>query len=195
MFLEGERVRLRAAEPEDAPMFAAWINDPEIRHLVGGAAYQYSLVAEEEAIRARRTSDWEHGVWFAIEATGGAVGEASRLIGNLDLRGLDAESRRGEIGMLIGDPEYWSRGYGSDALRTVCRWAFAELDLHRIELTVGSYNPRAQRAYEKVGFVVEGRMREHRYIAGRYYDTIVMGLLRGEFEANEARAALDPGAR
>ena len=182
MFLEGERVRLRADEPEDAPAFAAWINDPEIRHLVGGAAYQYSLVAEEEAIRARRVSDWEHGVWFAIEATDGGHGAAPRLIGNLDLRKLDAESRRGEIGMLIGDRAYWDAGYGSDALRTVCRWAFADLDLHRIELTVAAYNPRARCAYEKVGFVVEGRMREHRYIAGRYHDTIVMGLLRSEFE-------------
>lgn len=182
MFLEGERVRLRAVEPEDAPAFAAWINDPELRHLVGGSAYQYSLVAQQEAIRARRSSDWEHGVWFAIEATDGGSGEAPRLIGNLDLRALSAESRRGEIGMLIGDRAYWGRGYGSEALRLLCRWASSDLDLHRIELTVGAYNPRAQRAYENVGFVVEGRMREHRYIAGRYHDTVVMGLLRGEFE-------------
>ncbi|MEX2229708.1 MAG: GNAT family protein [Dehalococcoidia bacterium] len=180
MFLEGERVRLRAVEPEDAPAFAAWINDPEIRHLLGGPAYQYSLVAEEEAIRARRTSDWERGIWFALEATDG---EAPRLIGNMDLRRLNAEARRGEVGMLIGDRAYWNRGYGSDALRTLCRWAFADLDLHRIELSVAEYNPRARRAYEKVGFAIEGRLREHRYIAGRYHDTIVMGLLRRDFEA------------
>lgn len=191
MFLEGERVRLRPVEPADGPAFAGWINDPELRHFVGGPAYQYSLAAEEEAIRARRTSDWEHGIWFAIEATDGpgdSHGDARagpRLIGSLDLRQLNAESRRAEIGMMIGDRGYWNRGYGSDALRTLCRWAFSSLDLHRIELMVQEYNPRAQRAYEKVGFVVEGRMREHRYVAGRYYDTLIMGLLRREFEAHE----------
>lgn len=187
MFLEGERVRLRPVEPRDATTFVSWINDPEIRHLVGGAAYQFSLAAEEEVIRARSASDWDHGVWLAIEAVDGTAADGGmQLIGNMDLRGLNAEARRGEIGMMIGDRAYWNRGYGSDALRTLCRWAFAELDLHRLELTVSAYNPRAQRAYEKVGFVVEGRRREHLYIAGRYHDTLVMGLLRHEFADGKA---------
>ncbi len=182
--LEGERVRLRPLELSDAERFRVWFSDPEFFHYLAGAAYQLSLAAEEEFIRARQTNDWEHGVALAIEAMD--VADAPVLIGSLELRDLHPESRHGEIGILIGEREYWDRGYGADVMRTICRFGFEELDLHRIELTVAAYNPRAQRCYEKVGFVVEGRKREHRYVNGRYYDTLVMGLLRSEFEAREA---------
>jgi RimJ/RimL family protein N-acetyltransferase len=181
--LEGERIRLRPLELADAERMQGWINDPEIRRYIGGIDYQYSLPAEEDYIRGMQQNDWEHGLHFAIETTD--TGEPGH-IGSVDLRNLHAEARSGEIGIMIGAREYWDRGYGTDVVRTICRFGFEDLDLHRIELTVAAYNPRAQRVYENVGFVVEGRMREHRYIAGRYHDTLVMGLLRRDFEAREA---------
>jgi RimJ/RimL family protein N-acetyltransferase len=185
MFLAGERTRLRPADLADAPRFQDWINDPEIARYLGGPGYQFSLAAERAFVEAHTVNDWDHGIFLAIEATDAV---APVLIGSIDLRALDPIARRGEIGMVIGDRDYWSRGFGSDALRTMCRFGFNELDLHRIELNVADFNPRAQRAYEKVGFTVEGRLREHRYAAGRYYDTLVMGLLRDDFLArDEAR--------
>ena len=90
------------------------------------------------------------------------MSETSRSRSTVELRDLSAEARRAVIGILIGEREYWSRGYGEDAVRTICRYGLSELDLHRIGLAVAAFNPRAQRRYEKVGFVVEGRMREHR---------------------------------
>ena len=178
--LEGERVRLRPAELADAERNRRWINDPEVHHYLGGAAYQFSLAAEEEFLRTKLTNDWEHGLFLAIEAL-----DDGAHVGNVELRALHAESRHGEIGMLIGERARWDRGYGEDALRTICRFGFDELDLHRIELTVAAYNPRAQRCYEKVGFVVEGRKLEHRYAGGQYHDTLIMGLLRRDFAARE----------
>jgi RimJ/RimL family protein N-acetyltransferase len=186
MFLEGDRVRLRPADLDDAPRLAGWINDPGIAHYLGGPARQFSLAAERAFVASKSANDGEHGLFLVIEATDGPAPVA---IGTIELRRLEPVARRGEVGMLIGERDYWSRGFGSDALRTLCRFGFAELDLHRIELTVASYNPRAQRAYAKVGFVEEGRLREHRYAAGRYYDTLVMGLLREGFEAREAARA------
>jgi RimJ/RimL family protein N-acetyltransferase len=183
MFIEGERIRLRPALLEDAARFVEWINDTEVRHLIGGQPYQISLGQEEEFIRSKTTNDWEHGVFVVIEATDGAEPVA---IGSIELRKLEAESRKGEIGMMVGDRAFWDRGYGTEALRTFCRWAFATLDLHRLELAVMDFNPRARRAYEKVGFAVEGRRREDTYLAGRYHDSIEMGLLRREFDAREA---------
>ncbi|MBM3140210.1 MAG: GNAT family N-acetyltransferase [Chloroflexi bacterium] len=190
MFLEGERVRLRPAEVTDTPRFLPWINDPEVRHLLGAAAYQYSLAAEEEFIRSRQENSWEAGVFLVIEAMD--ADDEPRTIGNLEARRLHAESRHAEIGILIGDREYWGRGYGEDAMRTLCRFLFEELDLHRVYLSVLEFNPRARRSYEKVGFVEEGRKREHAFIAGRYYDVIEMGLLRREFEAREAARPAAP---
>lgn len=89
-------------------------------------------------------------------------------------------------GIVIGEKEYWNRGYGSDALRTLLRFAFEELNLHRVFLHVFDFNERAIRCYEKVGFRHEGRLRQARFTEGRYVDELVMAVLREEWE--EARA-------
>lgn len=188
MFLEGERVRLRPRELADAPSYQRWVNDIEIRRLIGGVPYQMSLPAEEEWVRGGLVNDFAHGLNLAIEATDEAE---PVLIGTIDLRDLSAVARHGEIGILIGERAYWNRGYGEDAVRTICRYGFDDLDLHRVSLTVAAYNPRAQRAYEKVGFILEGRLRDDRYIAGQYHDTLVMGMLRSDFEAREAERAAE----
>ena len=184
MFLEGERTRLRPPDLSEAPRFLQWVTDTEVRHLIGGTAYPMTLAAEEEWLRSKSDISWDNGMFLAIDAidaTDGVEGDPVH-IGSIELRKLHAEARSGEVGMLIGDRAFWGRGYGTDALRTLCRFAFEELDLRRLQLEVAAYNPRAQRAYEKVGFVVEGCLRQDSYIAGRYYDTFVMGLLRDEFE-------------
>jgi RimJ/RimL family protein N-acetyltransferase len=194
MFLEGDRVRLRPFELADAATFQAWINDVDVARLVGRVPFQASIPAEEQFIRGGIVNDWEHGIHLAIEAIDG---EEPVLIGTIDLRDLHPVARHGEIGILVGERAYWNRGFGSDAVRTICRYGFEDMDLHRISLTVAAYNPRAQRAYEKVGFVIEGRLRDHRYAAGRYHDTLVMGLLRTDFEAREAERLVSkdaPGA-
>ncbi len=183
MFLEGERVRLRPFDLADAPTTRRWVDDAEIVRLTGGVPYPFSLAAEEAAIRNEQTNDWDHGVHLVVEATGG---EIPTPIGTISLRNLHAAHRRALLGVLIGEREYWNRGYGEDAVRTICRYGFEDLDLHRIGLEVGAFNRRAVRCYEKVGFTIEGTLREHWYIAGRYRDVLWMGLLREEFEAREA---------
>jgi RimJ/RimL family protein N-acetyltransferase len=182
--IAGERVRLAPLGLEAAETLRGWVNDPDTRHMSGGAAYQISLAAEEEWLRGRQEISWKNGICLGIEALD--VPGAPMLIGNIELRHLHAEARSGNVGMLIGPPEYRGRGYGSEALRLLCRFAFDELDLHRVDLAVFDFNVRAQRAYLKVGFVEEGRRRDAVYLAGRYYDELVMGLLRDDFEAAEA---------
>lgn len=179
--ITGERVRLAPVGMEAAEMLRGWVNDPDTRHLSGGAAYQVSLAAEEEWLRGKQEISWQNGILLGIEATD--VPASPLLIGTIELRQLHPEARSGSIGMLIGPPEYRGRGYGTEALRLLCRFAFGEMDLHRLDLAVFDFNERARRAYLNVGFVEEGRRREAVYLAGRYYDEIVMGLLRDDFEA------------
>lgn len=88
--------------------------------------------------------------------------------------------RRAELGIALGDKAYWDGGYGTDTMRTLCRFGFEEMNLHRIELWVFEENVRAQHVYQKVGFTVEGRLRDAMYKAGHYQDGILMGLLEGE---------------
>jgi RimJ/RimL family protein N-acetyltransferase len=95
---------------------------------------------------------------------------------------MSAEDRRGELGILIGEKDYWGKGYGTDAIVTVLRFAFEAMNLHRVWLTTGENNPRAFACYRRCGFREEGRLRQDRYLGGRYWDTVVMGVLRQEFE-------------
>jgi RimJ/RimL family protein N-acetyltransferase len=91
------------------------------------------------------------------------------------------ENRNARLGIMIGDKSYWSQGYGTDAMLTLLRFGFEEMNLNRIDLTVDAENARAIRCYQKCGFVGEGRLREARYQRGKYGDQLVMSVLRDEF--------------
>ncbi len=81
---------------------------------------------------------------------------------------------------MIGEKDCWSKGYGTDAVRTLVRFAFEEMNLNRVMLHAYAFNERAVAAYGKAGFVEEGRMRQFHYAEGVYHDAIVMGVVRGE---------------
>ena len=80
----------------------------------------------------------------------------------------------------IGDKDYWGRGYGREAVSLLLDYAFRVRNLRRVWLEVHAANERAIRAYKACGFVEEGRMREHVWLAGRYVDNVIMGVLREE---------------
>ncbi len=90
----------------------------------------------------------------------------------------------------IGERDYWGKGYGTDAMRLTLRYAFDELDLHRVTLTVWGVNERAIRSYEKAGFRREGVQRETMQREGRRVDTVVMGVLRDEFKILSAESGI-----
>src|SRR5262249_36492363 len=111
---------------------------------------------------------------------GVAIRESGDLIGYVALREQDAASRHAKLSLRLGEPGEWGKGYGGEATRLLLRHAFATLNLHRVWLHVSAENTRAQRLYERLGFVREGVLRQHRFTEGRWRDTIVMGLLEGE---------------
>jgi RimJ/RimL family protein N-acetyltransferase len=87
------------------------------------------------------------------------------------------------VGISIGEREFWDKGYGTDAMRVLLRYAFSELNLHRVSLTVFEYNPRAIRSYETAGYKVEGRERKFLKRGGKRWDMLYMGILRQEWQA------------
>jgi RimJ/RimL family protein N-acetyltransferase len=175
----GERVRLVPADDSMVEQFQSWVGDTDTRHLIGGAAYPISMEAEREFIRGRQQVGWDSGVFMAVEAIDRPE---PLLIGSVELRHFHAEARLCDVGILIGDPAHRGGGYGTEAMRLACRFAFEEVGMERVELSTFDFNTRAVRSYEKVGFVVEGRKRRAAYLGGRYYDEIMMGLLREEFQ-------------
>jgi RimJ/RimL family protein N-acetyltransferase len=106
-----------------------------------------------------------------------------RLVGDIDLSGINWTSGDSWVGIGIGQREDWGKGYGTEAMQLILRYAFQELNLRRVSLTVFEYNPRGIRSYLKAGFREEGRQRHFLHRAGRRWDMVFMGILRSEWEA------------
>jgi RimJ/RimL family protein N-acetyltransferase len=170
--IRGAKIALRALEPTDAEHCHRWINDPEVTQTLG-MGYPLSLAQEQEWVTQKRDPAKE--VRLMIETLDGTP------IGSCGLSVGDAPSRAGCLGISIGEKAYWSQGYGTDAMLTLCNFGFNQMGLHRIWLHVFPYNPRGIRCYEKCGFQHEGRLREAHFKHGQYQDVLVMGLLEGEF--------------
>ena len=178
--LEGERVRLRPIELEDAGRLHAWFNDAEVIGNLSGR-YPISLAYEERWIR-ERTQDATR-MFLAIETSEG------RHIGTIGLYDMRIEDRNAALSITIGEKECWSKGYGADAIRTLLRFAFHEMGLHRVWLTTLDFNQRAIACYLKCGFRHEGRLRQDVFRHGRYRDFVLMGILRDEVEDQQAKGA------
>ena len=106
-------------------------------------------------------------------------------IGNIGLHEIDYKDGKATLGIMIGEKGCWDQGYGTDAVRALLRFAFQELNLHRVSLEVFDFNERAIRCYEKCGFRKEGVLRESVFRSGRYQNEILMSILRQEFEGDK----------
>ena len=123
---EGQLVRLRAREPGDEPMLYRWFNDPEVtEHLT--VRYPLSHAQERAFIESAATISYDHAS-FAVETI-----TEGRLIGGVGLEKTSPESRRGTLGIALGDKQFWNGGYGTDTMRVICRFGFESMNLHRIE--------------------------------------------------------------
>jgi RimJ/RimL family protein N-acetyltransferase len=178
-WIAGNRVVLRAWERDDVRVAweAAQTADALGQRLRDWHEPPKSLHQMEQDFDAALAEPDPEVVRMIIEADGHAVGD-------IDLFHMDQRNRNALIGIGIWRPEDRGRGYGADAMAALMRWAFRHQNLHRIELSVEPENP-AVRLYEKLGFSVEGRRREHHYDDGCYRDELIMGILRRDFEARE----------
>jgi diamine N-acetyltransferase len=177
----GKTVYLRAFDATaDAELFVEWFNDPEVTCFMR-RYLPMSLAQQVEFLRAQEGKDT--AVMLAIVRR-----EDDRLIGATGIHDIDIRNRNAWFGIAIGDKTAQGNGHGTEVTRLMMELAFRTLNLHRFYLHVYEFNERARHVYEKLGFRVEGRLRQDYYHEGRYWDTIVMGILREEWEASaEAR--------
>lgn len=181
-WLAGEKVYLRAPRDSDLRRRVHWLNDPETYTLFTGSilAQPYQLT---EAMRWLKTmeSDVTALLW-SIETTD------HRHIGDIDLHDIDSTLKMARLTILIGDREYWGKGYGTDVIRTVLRYVFSELSLESVSLRVYDFNVRAIRCYEKCGFKRVGGSADNPWASdpGQVYMTVT----RESFYANNPDASL-----
>lgn len=180
----GERIRFRALEQADVPAFQKWINDPEVRYGIG-VYLPLSMADEDEWYsNVRKRPADEHNLVIEVKESPQSNDQpAWKMIGGCGFFNLDFRNRCSEFGILIGDKTYWNLGYGTEAVRLLVKHGFQTLNLNRIYLRVLDNNPRAIRAYEKAGFIHEGRQRQAEYKNGRYFDLLVMSILKEEYQA------------
>jgi RimJ/RimL family protein N-acetyltransferase len=174
-FLIGTKIYLRPLERTDAPVIAPWFNDPDVRRTV--LAYRpLNLRAEEELID-KLTQDEQ------VIVLGIVVPPADLLIGVTGLHHIDFKNRHAAFGIVIGDKAAWGKGYGTEATRLIVQHAFETVNLNRVWLHVYEFNERGIRTYERVGFQKEGVLRQETFREGRYWNTLLMAILREEWEA------------
>jgi RimJ/RimL family protein N-acetyltransferase len=178
----GQLVRLAAANSEkDAETMARWSRNSEFLRLMDSEPVMpRSVQQEKENIAGWMEHERPNSFGFAIRALAD-----DRLIGFVGLGGINWMNGDCFVGIGIGEPEDWGKGYGTDAMRLILRYAFTELNLHRVSLGVYAYNSRGIRSYEKAGFVVEGRARQVVQREGRRWDEVSMGILRQEWERKQ----------
>ena len=169
---EGKLVRLRALESSDIAPSHEFVNNYEtMRGVTSGMLYPSSF--EDETRWANGQSSYTHGEYqFGVETLKDGV-----FIGRCGFIRVDWKNRLAELGILIGDKNYRGHGFGSDAVNVLCRFGFEELNLHKVKASVFDFNEGALRAYEKCGFVREGRLKSELFREGAYHDVIEMGLL------------------
>jgi len=186
--IRGRSVYLRAPEREDVPLFVRWMNHARMTRLITRRAPLSQ--PEEERWFEGMIERQGHEAWTFVFC----LLEDERPLGTCGLFEIDRNNGSAGLGISIGDPSDWGRGWGTDAVDALVDFGFGALRLERIWLDVYDFNDRARRSYDKSGFTLEGTMRHAFYQRGRYVDTLRMAILRDEWAALERSKGweLDP---
>lgn len=170
------RLTLRPPRPGDEDDLQAIHGDPEVMRYFSEPAWSdperpAQQIAKDAAAFAARE-------YFRFAMI---LNDTGRQVGNCTLRSLHWQCRRGEVGYALGRA-HWGKGYMGEALEALLRFAFVDLDLHRLEADIDPRNAASTGAVERLGFQREGLLRERWIVGGEIFDSVVYGLLRREWE-------------
>ena len=161
-----------------------WNNDPELNRLDSEFPYEAETLGVFKR-RFERMIDHPapNSKDFEILADDGTV------IGVAYVTGISQHHRHCTLGLTIGDRNYWGKGYGRASLRTLLRYCFDELGMHRVSTEIFEYNAAWQKLVVWAGFKKEGTDREYLYRDGRYWDRHIFAILEEEYRTNLHLAA------
>jgi RimJ/RimL family protein N-acetyltransferase len=176
--LKGKSVLLRPFRRSDISYFLKWFNDPEIVQYLD-MYLPMTEMSEEKFIEELGTTRARSDVLFVIEVTDG---DLNTPIGNCGLHQINSKDHSAIFGIIIGDKDYWSKGYGVEAARLLINYGFQQLNLHRISSSAIAFNERSIKLHKKLGFREEGRLRQAMFKNGQYHDRVEFGILREEWK-------------
>lgn len=176
--LKGKKVLLRPIKRSDISLFLKWFNDPEVT--------QYLLrylpmteMAGEKWIEELATTRSQTDVVFVIETI---EGDSNIPIGNCCLYRIHPKDHTAVFVIAIGEKDYWGKGYGIEATQLLINYGFRQLNLHRISSSAIEFNERGIKLHKRLGFQKEGVRRKAIFKNGQFWDEILFGLLREEWE-------------
>lgn len=173
MNIKGKIVTLRAIEREDMELLRGMLNDPELEGKVVGWSFPVSKVAQEKWYE--RTLNDNRNLRFIITTENdGAIGLAT-------LTNIDWKNRTATHGIKLFKKEVRSKGIGTDTVMSIMRYAFDELQLHKLEGSWLPYNIPSKNMYMKLGWTVEGIKRECIFKNGKYHDLEIVGILKDDY--------------
>ena len=172
--LVGERIYLSPRSIEDAEIYTAWMNDFEVTDYTGRSSTILTLDAEKKYLENKNMN---------TDTTAFAIVDLKndKMVGTLSLENVNHANRTAVLGIFIGEPDYRSNGYGTEAIKLLLDFGFNYMNLNAINLSVLSCNERAIKCYKKCGFKEAGLLRKSKFVNGKYYDTILMDILAEEF--------------
>jgi RimJ/RimL family protein N-acetyltransferase len=172
--LEGERVQLRRHNPKNYGLYAEWYGDPEVWNLTSWARAPLGRSAVKRLFEEREMSTTDDS--FAIHPNG-----ESEPVGVVSLMNLSEANLSAELSVIVGRPGDRSHGYGAESITMIVRYAFEDLGLNRVGLSVFDFNDAAIAIYERLGFVHEGRLRRAVKREDGFRDALLMSVLRDEW--------------
>jgi RimJ/RimL family protein N-acetyltransferase len=178
--LRGKNVVLRPVKRSDISYFLKWFNDREVVQYVG-LYLPMTEMSEEKFIEELGTTRAGSDVILVIEVV---EGDSTKPIGNCGLQGISPKDHNALFGIVIGEKDYWSKGYGTEATRLLIDYGFQQLNLHRISSGALAFNDRSIKLHKKLGFREEGRLRQAMFKNGQYHDHVQFGILREEWKGS-----------
>ena len=173
-----KRVYLREYLSSDIEALYRWRTLDEIVWWTGSYVWPESLVQAQTFVEDQMNNTDQANRKFVI-----CHREDDKYLGHIGYEYLDLRRQNAELGIVIGEINFLSKGLGEEAIRLFLKVCFEELNLHRIGLRVFRENKRGFRCYQKCGFREEGTIRECHYSRGKWHDLILMGILKEEYQA------------
>lgn len=182
--LSGEQIVLARVRRQDLPEITRYFQNLELTTYLGGYGMSFSHEDEEAWFeRVARSSPTD--VLFGIYER-----QTGRIVGGVDLRDINHRAGTAELGVSLHDPATWGQGYGSEAVQLMLQYGFFHLSLHNVMLKVYSFNARAIRSYQKLGFREIGRRTGAVLLGGERYDDVFMEILSDQVDVGGMRAQI-----
>lgn len=175
MLFDSDRIYFKKMTPEDVDIYHRWRNDMEVMRSTSPFLDIYDFEETKEFVNKIILGSNSSKSYIIVEK------KSDTPIGITPLINIDYKNRNAECIIDIGDKNFWGKGYGTEALRLLLDYAFLELNLHRVSLRVFSFNDKAIKLYEKIGFKKEGESRESIFRDGKWHSIIHMGILQSEY--------------